>query len=184
MSSILPATSADPVGAVALLECGDPLELERFVALENAMWEETTLAPAVVETVRLHCAHVRGCEFCKAVRYTAAIDDGLTETQISNLDVQAARQEFSADVVSQPIVQHNGLLGNGFRLENIVPGAEVEQPEGYVENAPKDMVTALPDQITRIKTTFDKPGRYVWHCHILSHEDHEMMRVLHVGPGA
>jgi FtsP/CotA-like multicopper oxidase with cupredoxin domain len=24
----------------------------------------------------------------------------------------------------------------------------------------------------------------VWHCHILSHEDHEMMRVLHVGPGA
>jgi len=46
------------------------------------------------------------------------------------------------------------------------------------------MVTALPGQITRIKATFDKPGRYVWHCHILSHEDHEMMRVMHVGPGA
>jgi len=56
--------------------------------------------------------------------------------------------------------------------------------DGYVENAPKDMVTALPGQVTRIKATFDKPGRYVWHCHILSHEDHEMMRVLHVGPGA
>jgi alkylhydroperoxidase family enzyme len=97
MSSILPATSADPVGAVALLECGDPLELERFVALENAMWQETTLAPAVVETVRLHCAQVRGCEFCKAVRYTAAIDDGLTETQIAQLDMQAAREEFSAE---------------------------------------------------------------------------------------
>ncbi|MEJ2637423.1 MAG: FlgD immunoglobulin-like domain containing protein [Calditrichia bacterium] len=44
-------------------------------------------------------------------------------------------------------------------------------------------MTALPGQITRIKATFDKPGRYVWHCHILSHEDQEMMRVLHVGGG-
>jgi len=94
------------------------------------------------------------------------------------------RQEFSADVIDQPVLQHNGLLGMGFRLENIALGAMVTTPEGYVENAPKDMVTALPDQITRIKATFDKPGRYVWHCHILSHEDHEMMRVLHVGPGA
>jgi len=94
------------------------------------------------------------------------------------------RQEFTADVVNQPVVQHNGLLGQGFRLENIVLGAEVDLGNDYVENAPKDMVTALPDQVTRIKMTFDKPGRYVWHCHILSHEDHEMMRVLHVGPGA
>ncbi len=94
------------------------------------------------------------------------------------------RQAFTADVVQQPVVQHNGTLGQGFRLENIVLGANVPQPAGYVENAPKDMVTALPGQVTRIKTTFDKPGRYVWHCHILSHEDHEMMRVLHVGPGA
>lgn len=86
-------------------------------------------------------------------------------------------------LVTQPVVQHNGLLGNGFRLVNLTYGASVPQPAEYVENAPKDMVTALPNQITRIKATFDKPGRYVWHCHILSHEDHEMMRVLHVGPG-
>ncbi len=94
------------------------------------------------------------------------------------------RQEFTANVVDQPVVQHNGLQGNGFRLENIALGAEVSLGNEYVENAPKDMVTALPGQVTRIKATFDKPGRYVWHCHILSHEDHEMMRVLHVGPGA
>ena len=87
-------------------------------------------------------------------------------------------------LVSQSVVQHNGLLGHGFKIVNNTYGAVVPQPVGYVENAPKDMVTALPGQITRIKATFDKPGRYVWHCHILSHEDHEMMRVMHVGPGA
>jgi spore coat protein A, manganese oxidase len=27
-----------------------------------------------------------------------------------------------------------------------------------------------------IVAQFDKPGDYVWHCHILSHEDNEMMR--------
>jgi hypothetical protein len=87
-------------------------------------------------------------------------------------------------LVTQPVAQHNGDLGEGFRIVSLTYGDEVTELDGYVENAPKDMVTALPGQITRIKATFDKPGRYVWHCHILSHEDHEMMRVLHVGPGA
>jgi bilirubin oxidase len=33
-----------------------------------------------------------------------------------------------------------------------------------------------------VKTTFDRPGRFVWHCHILEHEDHEMMRPYRIGP--
>ena len=90
------------------------------------------------------------------------------------------RQAFVADVIEQPLRQHTGTMGVGFRLENVQLGDMLEQPVGYVENAPKDTVTALPGQVTRIRATFDKPGRYVWHCHILSHEDHEMMRVLDV----
>jgi spore coat protein A len=86
----------------------------------------------------------------------------------------------------QVIVQHNGELGQAPSIENVKVGPTVnlDLSDGYAENAPKDMVTALPGQVTRIKATFDKPGRYVWHCHILSHEDHEMMRVMQIDPGA
>jgi hypothetical protein len=44
----------------------------------------------------------------------------------------------------------------------------------------KDTVVALPGQITRIRAKFDIPGRYVWHCHIVEHEDNEMMRPYNV----
>jgi FtsP/CotA-like multicopper oxidase with cupredoxin domain len=85
-----------------------------------------------------------------------------------------------------PVLQHNGAFGQVASISNIAQGGPVNlgPADGYAENAPKDMVTALPGQVTRIKAHFNKSGRYVWHCHILSHEDHEMMRVLHVGPGA
>lgn len=46
----------------------------------------------------------------------------------------------------------------------------------------KDTVIAYPGEITTVKAQFDIPGLYVWHCHILSHEDNEMMRPYHVGP--
>lgn len=44
----------------------------------------------------------------------------------------------------------------------------------------KDTVIMYPGQVTRIIAKFDRPGEYVWHCHILSHEDHEMMRRFEV----
>ncbi len=50
------------------------------------------------------------------------------------------------------------------------------------EAGPKDTVVAYPGEITRIKATFDLAGLYVWHCHILEHEDNEMMRPYEVTP--
>lgn len=41
----------------------------------------------------------------------------------------------------------------------------------------KDTVQAHPKMVTRIIVPFEGfAGRYVWHCHILEHEDNEMMR--------
>ncbi len=46
----------------------------------------------------------------------------------------------------------------------------------------KDTVIAYPGEVTRVKALFDIPGLFVWHCHIVEHEDNEMMRPYHVGP--
>ena len=40
---------------------------------------------------------------------------------------------------------------------------------------------AYPDEITRVKAHFDRPGLFVWHCHIVEHEDNEMMRPYRIG---
>lgn len=44
----------------------------------------------------------------------------------------------------------------------------------------QDTVWVAPGEVLQIEALFDKPGEYVWHCHILSHEDHEMMRPFEV----
>jgi bilirubin oxidase len=58
---------------------------------------------------------------------------------------------------------------------------QVRPPEAW-ETGWKDTVIAYPDEITRIKAKFDLEGLYVWHCHIVEHEDNEMMRPYRVGP--
>jgi len=57
----------------------------------------------------------------------------------------------------------------------------VVQPERW-ETGVKDTVVALPGQVTRVKIRFDSPGQFVWHCHIVEHEDNEMMRPYRIGP--
>jgi spore coat protein A, manganese oxidase len=59
-------------------------------------------------------------------------------------------------------------------------------PESNERPAHKDTIKSYPGYVTRIIQRFDlphgapvKPGQellYVWHCHILEHEDNEMMR--------
>ncbi|MFD2518741.1 multicopper oxidase domain-containing protein [Salinimicrobium flavum] len=44
----------------------------------------------------------------------------------------------------------------------------------------KDTFIVLPGEVTRVKALFDREGLYVWHCHILSHEDFDMMRPFEV----
>ena len=41
---------------------------------------------------------------------------------------------------------------------------------------------AYPGQVTRVRMRFENEGQFVWHCHIVEHEDNEMMRPYRIGP--
>ena len=57
-----------------------------------------------------------------------------------------------------------------------------EPPEPF-EAGWKDTIRAHSKMITRIIVKFEGyAGRYVWHCHVLEHEDNEMMRPYDVLP--
>jgi FtsP/CotA-like multicopper oxidase with cupredoxin domain len=62
----------------------------------------------------------------------------------------------------------------------VVPGSETTSPEPW-ETGFKDTVMAFPGQVTRVRAQFSTPGQFAWHCHIVEHEDNEMMRPFRIG---
>ncbi|WP_041432978.1 multicopper oxidase family protein [Thiobacillus denitrificans] len=63
----------------------------------------------------------------------------------------------------------------------LAPGSEPAPPAAW-ETGFKDTVIAYPGHVTRVRARFNTPGQFTWHCHILEHEDNEMMRPFRVGP--
>jgi FtsP/CotA-like multicopper oxidase with cupredoxin domain len=81
------------------------------------------------------------------------------------------------------VINRQGLLldENDEVVQPIQLDGEPRPPEAW-ETGFKDTVIAYPGEVTRIKAKFDTPGQFVWHCHIVEHEDNEMMRPFRIGP--
>ena len=81
------------------------------------------------------------------------------------------------------VVNREGLVldADGEVVEPIQLDGFVTAPEPW-ETGFKDTVIAYPGQVTRIRAQFNTPGQFVWHCHIVEHEDNEMMRPFRIGP--
>jgi spore coat protein A len=68
----------------------------------------------------------------------------------------------------------------GSFLPETVPGSK-PVPADPNEAGWKDTFRSMPGEVTRIIAKFDTfTGKYPYHCHILEHEDHEMMRQFEV----
>jgi spore coat protein A len=90
----------------------------------------------------------------------------------------ADRQQFTGDVAEKAMA--NGATGVTFIAPpKLVPLTKVNAPKN--EQGWKDTVVCPPGYVTRVYATFNKAGTYVYHCHILGHEEHDMMRWFKVG---
>jgi FtsP/CotA-like multicopper oxidase with cupredoxin domain len=101
----------------------------------------------------------------------------ITENPALNATEEWAIDNYTED--AHPIHLHMVM----FRVVKRLEGAKVYEPQPW-ETGWKDTVIAYPNMRTIIQATFDIPGLFVWHCHIVEHEDNEMMRPYYVGPMA
>jgi FtsP/CotA-like multicopper oxidase with cupredoxin domain len=80
------------------------------------------------------------------------------------------------------VVDREGLVLNGEEVaQPIQLDGNITAPQAW-ETGFKDTVIAYPGQVTRVRAQFNTPGQFVWHCHIVEHEDNEMMRPYRIGP--
>jgi spore coat protein A len=85
------------------------------------------------------------------------------------------------EVTFEVINRQDIHIDEGNKTVQVVPGSEPTPPEPW-ETGTKDTVIAYPGQVLRLRVQFNTPGQYVWHCHIVEHEDNEMMRPYRIGP--
>ena len=82
------------------------------------------------------------------------------------------------------VVNREGLVLDEESEEPVQPvqlSGDVRLPEAW-ESGFKDTVVSYPGEVTRVRGKFETPGQFVWHCHIVEHEDNEMMRPYRIGP--
>jgi FtsP/CotA-like multicopper oxidase with cupredoxin domain len=110
-------------------------------------------------------------------------DEPITETPTANVPEVWEIFDFTED--AHPIHLHQTQFQivdrQPFDPITGLPVKKPRPPEDW-ESGFKDTVIAYPGEITRIKAKFQTAGRFVWHCHILEHEDNEMMRPFLIAP--
>ena len=174
----LPAIAAFPSATVtrrlALLEHGHEEEGPTAAVLGSI---RQTMESGSTEWDGTGTGHAEGQMWMDAITTNPAV--GATEIwEIYNLTVDA--HPVHVHEVVFEVLNRQTILTND-HMVGLASDSTPEEPKPW-EKGRKDTVVALPGQVTRIRTTFNTPGQFVWHCHILEHEDNEMMLPYRVGP--
>lgn len=139
--------------------------------------------PLLPEGIPLPWADLSGLGVMKAIMLQSGEKVMVSVTENPALDAVEEWDIYNFTVDAHPIHLH--LVRFEVVSRTAIPGVvPAPIPLGVLpwEKGFKDTVVAYPGEVTRVKAKFDIAGLYVWHCHIVEHEDNEMMRPYVVGP--
>lgn len=164
-----------------------PASVTRGVSLNEEMSKSVRVVTDPDGTIRLACDDPRAERFGPAEAELGTVqpdgtiqrlgwDHPITENPAEGATEIWEISNFTQD--AHPIHLHQVQ----FEILNRQPFDGAPHPPEPGETGRKDTIIAFPGEITRVKARFDLPGLYVWHCHILEHEDNEMMRPYSIGP--
>ncbi len=146
----------------------DPLHPQEQHALDAI--EDWVL---INNTVDMHPMHIHLVQFEVLEKGTIAATDYAAATALAMPAVIGAGLQPDVDEAGFPVTagSNNAYTARadeaGWKETVRVPPASLDGLRvGYV----------------RVRAKFDIAGTYMWHCHILAHEEHEMMRPFKVGP--
>jgi spore coat protein A len=168
-----------------LNEEGDPDHLEINGRRFDEPVDENPTAGTVEEwwfvniSADTHPIHMHLTNF--QVMGRTPLDGEAYAQDLANARALAANEQlpYPARPAPPPLLANNTIDPTSYLL-----GPEVLPPRN--EKGWKDTVGANPNQVTRIRQKFDLPAgttgtqKYVYHCHILEHEDNDMMRPYEV----
>jgi len=99
------------------------------------------------------------------------------------MHVHLGQFEVLGRYYSVPTLDPTTGAATGYELGDLIDtrtdldGIQNLRPE---DTGLQDTVWVGPGEALKVIMNFDRPGDYIWHCHILSHEDHDMMRPFKV----
>jgi FtsP/CotA-like multicopper oxidase with cupredoxin domain len=186
----VPATTADAttppqfLGLPAIVPLPAPVRSRPLALIEKAGTGEDEGGEEVEGPIEAVLGTVEAGVPAKALWMDPVTENpGLGDTEIWELyNTTADAHPMHIHEVTFEVVNREGLVMDGDDVQvPIVPDGLVSPAEPW-ETGFKDTVIAYPGQVTRVKATFATPGQFVWHCHIVEHEDNEMMRPYRIGP--
>lgn len=183
---VVSATSPDRTTPPEFLVLPTVAPLVPTVARRVALVEEMSTAPELAEDPP-PVAAMLGTVDATGHWSTAAWSQAVTEAPaVGSTELW---EIYNATADAHPIHVHDvhfqvverGPVVVDEEAQTVLPAGGTRPAEPN-EQGWKDTVIAYPGEVVRIRMRFGQPGQFVWHCHIVEHEDNEMMRPVRVGP--